>query len=834
MGSTNHPDKTRLIAFHEGRLEEHAIDAVAEHLTTCEPCQRLMDQIEERESSLVQRLRTDDRTLERLPGSYELRLLQAGSARPSSPRESDEMVDGERGEKEAATAPVDPLAVDPLAATLDHAEAQHKTDDGRSPASVRDRYRSSLAAGESFGNYEIVDEIDRGGMGVVYRARQVSANRLVALKVILDSRLGSAESVQRFRVEAEAAAGLDHPGIVSVYDVGEWNGHPYYTMRLIEGGSLQDLLDQGPIDRQRAVEFIQTIARTVHFAHSRNIVHRDLKPANVLLGENEVPLLTDFGLAKDIQSDSQITCDGQIMGTPNYMAPEQASGRGAEVGPLSDVYSLGAILYHLVTNTRPFAKSDLYGLLHSVIHETPRAPHEIDRTIPIDLATICMKCLEKDPAQRYPSAAELADDLARYLRGEPIAARPISSFERIARWSRRNPGAVWGAVVTALVMFVAVVAAAVGLDRQVKVLEQDMDRVSQQSLHETASWVAMSAEGELRQKFRQVRAAAVSPLLRQYLANLVRDGDAYAAAKEALHEQDLAARQASATTILDPPPGIRPIQYWISSDERWEDAQNVLGWWVCGPDGHQLARDPWKASATRDFRFRSYFTGLPQDLPQDSNEPAMPRPIWQPSDGPRLSAVFLTRETDQWVLAISAPVFQDQAFLGVVGIFLRLGSLLERPSEVPEQSEGRYAMLLDPRPDGQTAKIIEHPYHHHASSTENDHLRQEVATVTVTREQWQAKIAEDPFGHPLFHAQLEFGGRWRTAWAPVRIPDGRGQELIALVREREELVSQPSRRLRTNLRWLGIAVAGLMVMPPLIALFLVSRGGLFAKSNGVE
>lgn len=799
MSVANHPEKQRLVDLHEGRLAESEIDMVADHVAACELCHRLMEEIERYESSLVARLRADDTTVERLPNAFQQRLVEAG-----------------RDDTKAPT-------VDFSAATVDGLVASNATSDGRQVAVTVDHSilskRSAFATGDRFGNYEIINEIDRGGMGVVYRARQVSANRLVALKMILDSRLASPESVQRFRSEAEAAAGLDHPGIVSVFDVGECDGQNYYSMQLIEGGSLQDLQERGPLDRRRAVEIMSTVSRTVQFAHTRNIVHRDLKPANVLLGEAGAPLLTDFGLAKDIEKDAKITTDGQVMGTPHYMAPEQAAGRTAEVGPLSDVYSLGAILYFLVTNTRPFSKPDVYSVLHAVIHEMPRSPREIDATIEVDLATICMKCLEKDPAERYPSAAELADDLDRFLRGEPITARPISAWERTARWARRNTGAVWGAIVTAVLMMVAVVAAAIGLDRQVQTLERSMDQVSQQSLHETATWVASSAESELRQKFRQVREAAASPDVRRYLQELVRDEETYEAAKQRLHEQDVAGLADPNAVTYDPPPGLRPIQYWISADERWRDSQNVLSWWVCGPDGHQIARDPWKASVSRDFRFRSYFTGLDYD----ADERTVPEPVWQPSDGPRLSAVFLTRETNYWVLAVSAPVFQDAKFVGVIGIFLRLGSLLEHPPESEEQPNTRYAMLLDARPDGQIAKIIEHPYHRHANSMREEHLRQEVATIAMTREEWRAAVGDDPFGLPEFQAESEFGGKWRSSWAPVRVPDGRGTELVALVREREELVSLPSKRLRTNLRWLGLAVVGLLVLPPVIAFFILSR-----------
>ena len=820
MSDTPHPSEAMLIAFGEGRLDDADIESVGDHLESCEQCQRSIDAIERRESSLIARLRGADGTLERLPADYEQKLLAIRVPvvdRVAADKRKENSNDGD-GDSSPQFDPQGNTAVyrTPYEETQQNEEIQqsHKLNRSDPPVEV-----SRFSAGERFGDYEILAEINRGGMGVVYRARQITLNRTVALKMILDSRLASDESVQRFYAEATAAARLDHPGIVPVFDVGHVEGQHYFSMKLVTGGSLKDLLVKGPLPRRHAAQIVATVARAVQFAHSRNIIHRDLKPANVLLDQQGRPLITDFGLAKDFQSDSQLTSDGQVMGTPHYMAPEQAAGRSDEVGPLSDVYALGAILYRLVANVPPFQGNDVLETLHAVIHIDARSPREHNSEVDLDLATIGLKCLEKDPARRYPSAAELADDLDRYLRNEPIEARPVSRWERMDRWCQRNPRAVRSTLLAAIMMILAVISASIELDREVNSFEQTLDEVAQRSLQNTASWVADAAERELRQKFRDVRLAAVSPQLQQVLAKLVRDDTKYQLIKQELRAHDATALDLPVHQWPPVPGTLASLQGWIGTEERWEDTQNVLAWWVCGPDGYQIARDPWKPSLTRNFAFRSYFNGKNVD----SSPGTIPEPIWQPGDGPRLSAVFRTRETDFWVLAISAPVFQDETLLGVVGVFLRLGSLLEDPGDGEVEDGQRFAVLLDPRGGNETAKIIEHPYHEHDHASQNGHLRQEVATTTITRNEWERPLGTDPFGQSEFRAKQEFGGRWRSAWAPVRIPDQRGQVLVAVVRESENLVAEPSRRLRINLRVLGLAVAGLLVLPPLIAVFLLPR-----------
>ncbi len=305
----------------------------------------------------------------------------------------------------------------------------------------------------SFGDYELIEEIARGGMGVVYKARQKSLSRLVALKMVLGGPLASAATRQRFLAEARAAANLQHPNIIAIHEVGEHEGQPFFSMDYVEGRSLAELLRGGPLPPRRAAAYGQTIAEAVHCAHQRGILHRDLKPSNVLIDHFDQPRVTDFGLAKRLTGDSDLTVSGQVLGSPNFMSPELVLGRHREVGPASDVYSLGALLYHLLTGRPPFQAATLTEVLRQVATTEPAPPRLLNASIPRDLETICLKCLEKDIPRRYPTAQALADELGRFLRGEPILARPVGLAGKAVKWCQRNPllaGAVGLAAVSLL------------------------------------------------------------------------------------------------------------------------------------------------------------------------------------------------------------------------------------------------------------------------------------------------------------------------------------------------------------------------------------------------
>jgi WD40 repeat protein len=291
-------------------------------------------------------------------------------------------------------------------------------------------------------------------MGVVYQARQVNLNRVVALKMILAGRLATEADVRRFYLEAEAAAGLDHPGIVPIFEVGQHEGQHYFSMGFVEGRSLAQKVANGPLPPREAAALLVKVAEAVAYAHRRGVIHRDIKPANILLDQNGNPRVTDFGLAKKLEGDSGLTGSGQIMGTPGYMPPEQAGGNRGEVGPASDVYALGATLYALMTGRPPFQAATAMDTVIQVIRDEPVPPRRLNASIPLDLETISLKCMEKEPAKRYASVAALGEDLRRCLAGEPILARPASRYEKAWKWARRRPTI---AALSALVVAVALI-----------------------------------------------------------------------------------------------------------------------------------------------------------------------------------------------------------------------------------------------------------------------------------------------------------------------------------------------------------------------------------------
>jgi len=321
-------------------------------------------------------------------------------------------------------------------------------DRDRTEKEVRPNSRESSAETDSpkriryFGDYEIVEKIARGGMGTVYRARQISLNRIVAVKMINSGQFASKEEVRRFYSEAEAAASLDHPNIVPVYEVGEFEGNHFFSMAFVDGSSLYQSLSQGPMKPEDAAKLMRTVSLAVQFAHDQGVIHRDLKPSNILLDRDGRPRISDFGLAKRITDETGITVSGDVLGTPSFMPPEQAAGKINAVGFRSDVYSLGAILYSCLSGRPPFQSASHVDTLRQVIDCEPVALRRLNPAIPRDLETATHHCLEKSMSRRYESPKALADDLDRFLAGAPISARPINSLERGFRWCRNHPAQV--------------------------------------------------------------------------------------------------------------------------------------------------------------------------------------------------------------------------------------------------------------------------------------------------------------------------------------------------------------------------------------------------------
>src|SRR5215468_6527462 len=338
----------------------------------------------------------------------------------------------------------------------DYEHSSAEKDDANVPTGNKKKARASELLGE-LGDYELLEEVGRGGQGVVFRARQKSLNRTVALKVISLGQWASKAHLKRFRLEAEAAARLEHPGIVPIHEVGERDGSCYFSMKFVEGGQLDEMARREPMPIRHAAELIAKIARTVHYAHEHGILHRDIKPGNILLDRKGEPHLTDFGLARLVETESTMTRTLEVLGTPSYMAPEQAIGNNSAISSVTDVYGLGAVLYQLLSGQPPFAGGATYETIKLLLDTEPRQPRLLNPKVDRDLSTICLKCLEKDPKRRYSSALALAEDLEHWLRHEPIRARRTGLLARGRKWIRRNPAAA------ALVVMSVLLASAVGV-----------------------------------------------------------------------------------------------------------------------------------------------------------------------------------------------------------------------------------------------------------------------------------------------------------------------------------------------------------------------------------
>jgi TolB-like protein/Flp pilus assembly protein TadD/predicted Ser/Thr protein kinase len=332
-----------------------------------------------------------------------------------------------------------------------------KSVEGKEATQSKTDVRAAKTLGE-LGDYELLEEVGRGGQGVVFRARQKSLNRIVALKVIGLGQWATKTHLRRFRLEAEAAASLDHSCIVPIYEVGERDGQCYFSMKFIEGGQLDEVVKDAPMSIRQSAELIAKVARTVSYAHEHSILHRDIKPGNILLDVKGEPHLTDFGLARLVESESTITRTVEVLGTPSYMAPEQATGNNIQLTSATDVYGLGAVLYQLLTSHPPFAGGTTYETIKSLLETEPRPPRLWNPKVDRDVSTICLKCLEKNPERRYTSALALAEDLERWLRHEPIQARRTGVVGRGKKWLQRNPTAAGIAVLSvALIAAVGVI-----------------------------------------------------------------------------------------------------------------------------------------------------------------------------------------------------------------------------------------------------------------------------------------------------------------------------------------------------------------------------------------
>lgn len=601
------------------------------------------------------------------------------------------------------------------------------------------------------GNYELIEQIGQGGMGVVYKARQLNLNRIVALKLMRSGPWATEAEIKRFRSETTAAATLQHPNVVAIHEVGVHEGRHYFSMDYIAGQSLAEVIHRTPLPAGRAARYVKIIAEAIHHAHQRGILHRDLKPANVLVDTDDQPRVTDFGLAKHVQVDSSLTVSGDAMGTPSYMPPEQAAGKRGEIGPASDVYSLGAILYDLLTGRPPFRADTPVDTLRQVLDIEPAPPRLINRKVPRDLETICLKCLAKAPGQRYPSAQGLADDLGRFLQQEPIRARPVGWLGRVWRWSRRNP--VVAAFCGGMVFLLLMVAWAA--------LVQRGDALD--TAKEAAALTAHVVEVELQRLSEPVNELASNKELAQ---SIVR--------------KDLGALKTLLQATLDKhqaktPPWLR-LQNWVIMTP---ESTLILRW----PDADQRN--------IRQRKERDYFTGATNLVARDGIGSVY------------LSKAYQSLEDDLYKFSVSVAVRDSNSKL--VGVVALMVSLTKFAGEaLGPRTPGREVVLVsewDPSRPGQDSsfplpssqrefRIVFHP----TFGTSN-----QVAPVSHPYlERLTHSHAADPLGDsfyrdPLARQHPKFGGWWLAGFASV--PD---TKLIVIYQTRDWVLN-------------ALAIAGVIV-----------------------